>query len=50
MKCCATVFKKIKKKVHSVHSGRRKSGNEALKILLCYSATLPCDVEFSAKL
>jgi len=47
MKRCATVFKK---KVHSVHSGRRKLGNGALKILLCFSATLLCDAEFSAKL
>ena len=35
---------------NSVHSGRRKFGNEALKILLCFSATLLCDAEFSAKL
>lgn len=39
-----------KKKVHWVHSGRRKLGNEALKILLCFSATVPYDAEFSAKL
>jgi hypothetical protein len=39
-----------KKTVHSVHSGRRKLGNEALKILLCFSATQLCDAEFSANL
>jgi hypothetical protein len=44
------LFCSFQKEGHSVHSGRRKLGNEALKILLFFSATELCDAEFSAKL